>query len=334
MNQIAEIREAERQELERFNANIALTAGDVERMNTQLTLMKSFIEKNLVKGKHFYSFKQTKDGKTQWSLNKAGAEKILAVFNCFADTKEIKERELGGGHFEVDVKIDVISRQSGMVVGSGIGSCNSKEKKYSYSAFNPLDIKNAVIKMAKKRAVVDATLYLGCVSEYFTQDWESKEDLPPGYESEEEKSEDYTEEIRLLREELGIKKEELKSKIDGNMHDIETQKKALEYLRYIKQRNNEKNMADTPAPEPTKTEPELRDDSGSVSSPLITMAQAWEIIGIMKSKGWNEDKCKSVLTDKYALLIERPKLMDTIKQLTEDQAIEFKIYLSEANNGV
>ena len=66
----------------------------------------------------------------------------------------------------------------------------------------------------------------------------------------------------------------------------------------------------------------------------ITMAQAWEIIGIMKSKGWNEDKCKSVLTDKYALLIERPKLMDTIKQLTEDQAIEFKIYLSEANNGV
>jgi len=65
----------------------------------------------------------------------------------------------------------------GIIVGRGRGSCNLFEKKY-YNMYtgkfkgDPYVLHNTIIKMAKKRALIDATLTLPGVSMEFTQDME------------------------------------------------------------------------------------------------------------------------------------------------------------------
>lgn len=59
------------------------------------------------------------------------------------------------------------------VVGEGIGSCSTLESKY---VDRPRDLENTVLKMAKKRAYVDAVLTTFGLSDEFTQDREEDED--------------------------------------------------------------------------------------------------------------------------------------------------------------
>ncbi len=66
-------------------------------------------------------------------------------------------------------------RDSGKFLGEGVGSCNNYEKKYRYhkdgTTFkDPLDRQNTLLKMAKKRAYVDATLNVTGATRLFTQD--------------------------------------------------------------------------------------------------------------------------------------------------------------------
>jgi protein tyrosine phosphatase len=57
-----------------------------------------------------------------------------------------------------------------MLITEGLGSCNTKERKYIKQ--DPYTMDNTVLKMAKKRAFVDATLLVGSLSDLFTQDIE------------------------------------------------------------------------------------------------------------------------------------------------------------------
>jgi hypothetical protein len=57
--------------------------------------------------------------------------------------------------------------RDGVVVGEGIGSCSTMEQKY---VSRPRDSENTVLKMAKKRALVDAVLGTLSLSDRFTQD--------------------------------------------------------------------------------------------------------------------------------------------------------------------
>ncbi len=57
-------------------------------------------------------------------------------------------------------------------VGEGLGSCSSLESKYIRS---PRDCENTVLKMAKKRAMVDSVLDTFKLSDRFTQDVEEEE---------------------------------------------------------------------------------------------------------------------------------------------------------------
>lgn len=63
-------------------------------------------------------------------------------------------------------------RPGGAVVGQGMGSCSSMESRY---IDRPRDVENTILKMAKKRAHVDAVLSMAGLSDRFTQDLE---DLP------------------------------------------------------------------------------------------------------------------------------------------------------------
>lgn len=109
------------------------------------------------------------------ALFKSGAEKLCDIFG-FSKKLEILNRveEWDKGLFHYEVKAILINKRTGMIEAEGIGSCNSKERKYikqdSYS------IINTILKMAKKRAFVDAVLSATRSSGIFTQDIEELED--------------------------------------------------------------------------------------------------------------------------------------------------------------
>ena len=140
------------------------------------------------------------------TLLKAGAEKIMATFRLGAEP-EITDCSDG-----VVVRYRIRVRgftPSGLTVGWGVGEASSGEEKYcwrraacdeeynqtpetdrrlkwkSYNGkaectqqvrCNPADIANTVLKMAKKRALVDLCLTAAGASDIFTQDIE---DMPP-----------------------------------------------------------------------------------------------------------------------------------------------------------
>lgn len=58
--------------------------------------------------------------------------------------------------------------EAGVVKGEGIGITNTREGKYAKS--NGYAVQNTVLKMAKKRALVDAALNVGNLSARFMQD--------------------------------------------------------------------------------------------------------------------------------------------------------------------
>ena len=105
------------------------------------------------------------------SLYKSGAEKLTRLFQLVTDfqiVKMIEEDDFIEYIFKCTLKTP-----DGLVVGEGYGACNSREKKHWNS--NPWANQNTILKMAKKRAHVDATLTGLGASNVFTQDIEDYE---------------------------------------------------------------------------------------------------------------------------------------------------------------
>lgn len=127
-------------------------------------------------------------GTDKATLLKPGAERVAIAFGCFFGEPEIIEKECdhdrvvqwskrkgtgtSTGLYRYVLRVPVIERASGLVVGYGIGSCSSMESKYIE---NPRDAENTIFKMAHKRAIVGGTLVTFGLSDQFTQD---VEDLP------------------------------------------------------------------------------------------------------------------------------------------------------------
>ncbi len=70
-------------------------------------------------------------GDTKKNLLKAGADSLGVAFQL-APTFEVLERDLGGDHREYRVTCTVSTQKSGMVVGTGVGMCSTKETKYRW----------------------------------------------------------------------------------------------------------------------------------------------------------------------------------------------------------
>ena len=101
-------------------------------------------------------------------LLKSGAEKLLIAFNIYAKVDNIDIIDLEGLNREYRVMVSLISRKDILSIGYGIGSACTLERKFKRD--NPPDIWNTVLKMAKKRALVDAVLTSLGASMLFTQD--------------------------------------------------------------------------------------------------------------------------------------------------------------------
>lgn len=78
-----------------------------------------------------------------------------------------------GGVFHYEVKVILICKRSGLIEAEGLGCCNSKE--VAYKELSGQDIVNTIMKMAKKRALIDAVLSATRSSDLFTQDVEEME---------------------------------------------------------------------------------------------------------------------------------------------------------------
>lgn len=165
------------------------------QVRAQVNLIQEVLQGVMKKETHYGVI----PGTDKPTLYKAGAEKIMATFRLAAEpmVEDLSTPDC----IRYRVKIRMVS-PSGVVVGYGIGECSTNEEKYKWrkaydNEFNatpedrkrvkqgkyttkqvrtePADLANTVLKMAKKRALVDATLTTTAASDIFTQDIE---DLP------------------------------------------------------------------------------------------------------------------------------------------------------------
>lgn len=143
----------------------------INEARERINMLQSFVKEMMV-FKIDYGFIPNCD---KPALFKSGAEKLCDIFG-FSKQIEILNRveDWDKGLFHYEVKTILINKRTGMIEAEGIGSCNSKERKYikqdSYS------IINTILKMAKKRAFVDAVLSATRSSGIFTQDIEDLDD--------------------------------------------------------------------------------------------------------------------------------------------------------------
>ena len=149
------------------------------------------------------------------TLLKPGAEKLAMLFGYAVDP-EIEDLS-GADEIRYRIKARLVHAKSGIFVGAGVGEASSSEEKYKWRAavcdeefemtsadrrrikfqkkynkakggydiekikqvrMEKSDIANTVLKMAKKRAQVDAILSSTAASDMFTQDIE---DMPQEY---------------------------------------------------------------------------------------------------------------------------------------------------------
>lgn len=138
-----------------------------ESMN-KINQFQKVIQSQLVEG---HDFGAAFFGSSKPSLLKPGAEKILMLLG-FASQYEIIEQiqNYEDGFFAYTIRC--VLTKNGQVITEGLGHCNSKEKKYESDKQDKYMLGNTCLKMAKKRAQVDAALTVGSLSNIFTQDLE------------------------------------------------------------------------------------------------------------------------------------------------------------------
>lgn len=128
--------------------------------------MNRFIDTVLVAGVDFGVIPNCKKP----TLLKSGAEKIMNYLGLIARTEIVNRVEdYNVGFFSYETKVFLID-YNGVVKGEGVAIANTREGKYAKQ--NGFSVQNVVLKMAKKRAMVDATLNCGNLSARFTQDIE------------------------------------------------------------------------------------------------------------------------------------------------------------------
>ena len=108
----------------------------------------------------------------------SGAQQLGLIFNFapeFVIMDSVTDFSKDPVYVSYEVKCLLSNRETGIFMGEGVGSCNSYERKYRYykdkiENKDLLDKQNTYLKMAKKRAYVDAILNVTGASRLFTQD--------------------------------------------------------------------------------------------------------------------------------------------------------------------
>lgn len=137
----------------------------VQATMNKISQFQQVIQKTLHQGHDFGII----PGTDKPTLLKPGAEKILMMMGLRSEF-EIADsaRDFDKGFFQYQVRCKLF--RGDMLITEGLGACNTREKKYL--KMDPFTMDNTVLKMAKKRALVDAALLVASLSDVFTQDIE------------------------------------------------------------------------------------------------------------------------------------------------------------------
>lgn len=131
--------------------------------------MEKFIDECLVSGVDYGTIPHCQKP----TLLKSGAEKIAIYLGLIFRTEVVgRTEDFQQGFFAYECKTYIID-VDGIVKGEGIATANTKETKYAKS--NGFSVQNVVLKMCKKRALVDAVLNVAGLSAFFTQDLDDME---------------------------------------------------------------------------------------------------------------------------------------------------------------
>lgn len=184
----------------------SLTAAEIR---AQVNLIQQVMRAVMVDGTHYGKIPGCGD---KPALFKPGAEKLLSTFKIAVEP--IVEDLSTGDERRYRVSARCTSMSDGRFLGAGTGEASSTEEKYHWrravckgefdatpedrrrEKWNrdgsrvqqvrtaPADVANTVLKMAKKRAQVDATLTVTAASDCFAQDIEDlpeelRDDAPP-----------------------------------------------------------------------------------------------------------------------------------------------------------
>jgi hypothetical protein len=175
------------------------------QVRAQVNLIQDVMKSVMQNGQHYGVIPGAGNKPT---LLKPGAEKLMLTFHLSPDPI-VEDLSTPDAHrYRVTCRI---CNREGHYLGAGLGEASSNEEKYKWrvavcseefdetpedrkrkkwkkgygneaaKAINqirtePADIANTILKMAKKRAIVDATLTVTAASDIFTQDIE---DMPP-----------------------------------------------------------------------------------------------------------------------------------------------------------
>ncbi len=156
---------------EDVQSNVALSiieSVDVQDVSTTMRKIGQFqkVVQQQLKQNHDYG---VIPGTPKPSLLKPGAEKILMLLGLRSEF-EIADstRDFDAGFFQYQIRCSLYKGDT--LITQGIGTANNREKRYVKQC--PYTLDNTVLKMAKKRALVDAALLVGSLSDIFTQDLE------------------------------------------------------------------------------------------------------------------------------------------------------------------
>ena len=181
-------------------------------MKTKMQLMQKFFKEVMVKDQDYGVI----PGTEKPTLLKPGAEKLCELYGYASVVKQVEEeKNIETGFYRARVTVALVHRRTGAVIAEGVGEANTMESRYRYrwtpewklpggvdkSALyyeertskngkpyrmyrlennDPWTLWNTVLKMAKKRGHIDATLSATRSSGIFTQDLEDMEEWVAG----------------------------------------------------------------------------------------------------------------------------------------------------------
>lgn len=180
----------------------SVNLDQIQATMQKIARMQAVVQMNL-KDNHDYGVIAGAGSKP--TLLKPGGEKICMMFGLNPEYEFLEKTEnYKDGFFAYNIKCTLF--RSGNPVSQGVGNCNSMEKKYRYVNSDTIpegmdpsvveqitdrygrtkykipnphisDLVNTILKMAKKRAFIDAVLQVASLSDVFTQDLEDIKDF-------------------------------------------------------------------------------------------------------------------------------------------------------------
>lgn len=154
----------------------------LKQVTDRVNLVHEVLKKVMKKGTHFGTVPGCGD---KMVLLKPGADLLAMTFRLVPEFR-VETTNLPNDHREFAVTCSMRS-PDGALLGQGVGSASTMEKKYRYrkdGSGNRIenediaDVFNTVLKIAKKRAHIDATLTVTGAADIFTQDLIDEDDPP------------------------------------------------------------------------------------------------------------------------------------------------------------